>query len=168
LQLKKIAETGTTVTVGWDPVPGCEGYLFYKDGVRVSRTFDPKRKSVKFSKPYQKLRVEAVVFTVVQADDYPDSAPTFIRVAPRVAYADGGSDARYCTVNQPGVTRGADGHAIDERGATYDPNGLCENGLRSDGSAADCPTGARNIDGREICSLPTQGDPHLNTGSWLI
>jgi hypothetical protein len=100
--------------------------------------------------------------------DPPDPPPvSYIKVAPRVAYADGGSDARYCCENQPGVVRSGSGW-IDESGATYDTNGLCVNGLRSNGSPADCPTSARSIDGREYCSLPTQGDPTKQTGSWIV
>jgi hypothetical protein len=89
-------------------------------------------------------------------------------VAPRVAFKDGGSDARYCTVNQPGVVPepgGPAGHTVDESGATYDDNGLCKNGLRSDGPAV---TSAREIDGRPYCSLPTVGSATDNTGSWAI
>ena len=97
----------------------------------------------------------------------PPNPSTYIKVAPRVAYADGGSDARYCCENQPGVSRSGGGW-VDESGATYDENGLCVNGLRSNGSPADCPTSARSIDGRAYCDLPTQGDPTKNTGSWIV
>ena len=78
------------------------------------------------------------------------------------------SDARFCTVEQPGVipqTGQPPGHMIDESGATYDDNGLCKNGLRSDGPAI---TSARQIDGRPYCELPRMGDPLTNTGSWAI
>jgi hypothetical protein len=88
----------------------------------------------------------------------------YAKVAPRVAYLEGGSDARYCTVGQPGVTVHGDGSATDDV-ANYDKNGLCTDGKRSDGPAM---TGARGIDGRDYCSLPVFGDPKLNTGSWYI
>ena len=94
--------------------------------------------------------------------------PVYVRVAPRVAYKAGGSDARYCTVNQPGVRpdpTGSPGHKTDESGATYDENGLCKNGRRSDGPAV---TSALEIDGRAYCDLPRIGDPTKNTGSWAI
>jgi hypothetical protein len=95
----------------------------------------------------------------------PDPPPVvYKKVAPRVAYKAGGSDARYCCVNQPGVTR-LGGGWTDESGATYDDNGLCVNGLRSDAPAL---TSALEIDGRDYCSLPTTGDPTKNTGSWAI
>lgn len=161
MQLKKLSKsTATTLWVGWDPVPGCEGYLFYVGGKRVSRTFDPTRREAKFSADAEQkgVRVEAVVFHPIDFDEWPDAPPAFKRVAPRVAYKDGGSDARYCLEDFPNLRDDV---------ATYDVNGLCHGG-RSDGSENDCPTGAKNIDGRELCSLPTQGDPTQNTGSWLI
>lgn len=161
MQLRKVAETATTITLGWDPVPGADGYLFYADGARVSRTFDPKRKTVKFSKGPSSFVVEAVRFARVDADAYPDATPpppTYMKVAPRVAYKAGGSDARYCLRDFP---------ELRDDVATYDPNGLCLGG-RSDGSPADCPTSALEMNGREPCALPTQGDPTKNTGSWLV
>lgn len=93
--------------------------------------------------------------------DPPDPPPvqTYVKVAPRVAYKAGGSDARYCLKDFP---------SLRDDVASYDPNGLCTDGRRSDGSPADCPTSALEIDGREYCSLPTQGDPTKNTGSWKI
>jgi hypothetical protein len=98
----------------------------------------------------------------------PPPPPAYVKVAPRVAYKDTGSDARYCTVNQPGVVpdpSGGTGDTKDESGATYDSNGLCKNGVRSDGPAV---TSAREIDGRPYCSLPTMGTAENNTGSWAI
>ena len=98
----------------------------------------------------------------------PPPPPTYVKVAPRVAFKANGSDARYCTVGQPGVVpdpNAPPGHTVDEHGATYDDNGLCKNGKRSDGPAV---TSAREIDGRPYCSLPTMGDPTKNTGSWAI
>ena len=86
MELRKGAETPTTVTLGWDPVPGADGYLFYADGKRVSRTFDPKRKTVKFSKGPSSFVVEAVRFAKVDAAAYPPAPPaTYTKVAPRVA-----------------------------------------------------------------------------------
>lgn len=96
--------------------------------------------------------------------DQPD--PAVKKVAPRVAYKDGGSDARFCTdglprMNQPG--HAWDGRLYDDV-ASYDDNGLCWGG-RSDGPAV---TSAREINGRPYCSLPTMGDPTKQTGSWAI
>ena len=96
--------------------------------------------------------------------------PTFKKVAPRVAHKQDGSDARFCLGEagnlQPGVFRRPDGKYSDESGAVYtNLDGLDESGIRSDAPA---PTGAKEIDGRPICSLPTEGSPTNNTGSWLI
>lgn len=160
MQLRKVSETPTTITLGWDPVPGADGYLFYADGKRVSRTFDPKRKTVKFSKGPASFVVEAVRFAHVDSDAWPDTQPpsSFKKVAPRVAYKAGGSDARYCLRDFP---------SLRDDVASYDANGLCLGG-RTDGSPTDCPTSALELDGRDLCSLPTQGDPTKNTGSWTI
>jgi hypothetical protein len=86
----------------------------------------------------------------------PPAPPAYKKVAPRVAYKAGNSDARYCLKDFPG---GKDDVA------SYDANGLCTSGTRSDGPAV---TSALEIDGREYCSLPTFGDPKQNTGSWYI
>jgi len=171
MELRKVAETAATITLGWDPVEGADGYLFYADGKRVSRTFDPKRRTVKFSKGPSSFVVEAVRFAKVDAGAYPASPPaTYKKVAPRVAYEQDGSDARFCLVDnghlRPGVSQRSDGKFTDESGAVYtDLDGLDESGVRS---GAPAPTGAREIDNRPICSLPTEGDPQRNTGSWAI
>jgi hypothetical protein len=92
--------------------------------------------------------------------------PTYLKVAPRVAHKQNGSDARFCLVNQPGVVQRPDGKYTDESGAVYtNLDGLDESGIRSGEPA---PTGAKEIDGRPYCSLPTEGDPTKNTGSWKI
>jgi hypothetical protein len=51
VNLRILSETPTTVTVGWDPVPGAVGYDFYIDAKRVSFTHDGTKTSVKFGKP---------------------------------------------------------------------------------------------------------------------
>lgn len=40
---------GKNVLLSWTPVPGCMGYVFFRDGVRVANTWDPSRSSIKFS-----------------------------------------------------------------------------------------------------------------------
>jgi hypothetical protein len=88
----------------------------------------------------------------------------YAKVAPRMAYKDGSSDARYCCrEDQPGVVRDGTGWRDDV--AHYDSNGLCTDGKRSDGPAK---TSALEINSREYCDLPVFGDPKLNTGSWYI
>ena len=176
--LRKIAEDATTITLGWDGVPGADGYVFYSKGIRRSKTMDPSRRSVRLSKGQEPYRVEAVRLATVDYGEYPAATPppkpTYKKVAPRVAYKTDRADARYCMFNpdgslRPGVSRLPNGLYSDEV-AQYsaDGDGLELSGVRSPGSANDCPTSASNIDGREYCSLPMQGDPTQNTGSWLV
>ena len=49
LPLTIISQTSKTITFGWTPPLGIIGYVFYKDGVRVSNTFNATQSSVKFS-----------------------------------------------------------------------------------------------------------------------
>jgi hypothetical protein len=100
----------------------------------------------------------------------PPPPPAFKKVAPRVAHKQDGSDARFCLGEEgalrPGVFQRPDGKYSDESGAVYtNLDGLDESGIRSDAPA---PTGAKEINGRPYCSLPTEGDPTKNTGSWSI
>lgn len=60
LTLTVVSETNSTVTLGWQPQPGY-GYLFSADGQLVSRTNDPSRSSVKFSKQYSTYEVAVIV-----------------------------------------------------------------------------------------------------------
>lgn len=179
MEIRKIAETATSITLGWDPVPGCDGYIFYSAGVRRSKTMDPSRRSIKFSKGMEPYRVEAVRLSVIAFDEYPDPVKpppttTYKKVAPRVAYKTDRGDARYCMFEadgslRPGITRLPSG-AYQDDVAQYsaDGDGLELSGVRTGGSPADCATGSDSIDGRPYCSLPMQGDPTKNTGSWLI
>jgi hypothetical protein len=178
MQLSKIGETATTITLGWTPVAGADGYRFYSAGVLRSKTMDPSRKSVKFSKGQEPYKVEAVVLTPIDSGVYPSTPVTFKKVAPRVAYKQDGSDARYC------LWAGAEGGALRPGLSYIDPNnhsagvrdevaqysldGLCLGSERTGGKASDGIVGAKEIDGRPLCSLPMPGDPTRNTGSWLI
>ena len=96
----------------------------------------------------------------------PPPPPTYKKVAPRVANKQDGADARFCCVNQPGVVRQDDGTYMDEV-ARYDTNGLSLGG-RSPDLQVPGLVGAREMDGRDPCSLPTVGEPTKNTGSWAI
>jgi hypothetical protein len=49
LPLTKLAETASTVTLGWTPIP-CLGYVLYADGVRKSNSWDPLKASWKTNK----------------------------------------------------------------------------------------------------------------------
>lgn len=59
LELTKVAETASTITLGWTPPPGAQGYLFYAGG-RRSSTLDGSRSTVKFSKGLGPYRVQAL------------------------------------------------------------------------------------------------------------
>ena len=49
-QLRRVAQTGKTVTVSWTRQPGADGYEFLRDGVVVSRTFDRSTTTATFWK----------------------------------------------------------------------------------------------------------------------
>jgi hypothetical protein len=67
--VRKVSETASTITLGWDR-QACDGYRFYRDGVLVSRTFDPRRVSVRFSKG-SSYRVEALHVSAGISGVYP-------------------------------------------------------------------------------------------------
>lgn len=50
LPLTKLAETATTITLGWTPPPGALGYVLYLDGVRRSSSWDPGKNTWKVGK----------------------------------------------------------------------------------------------------------------------
>jgi hypothetical protein len=146
------------------------GKIGYQNGLEAARLrmkrLDPGGFNAQGTGAWDKYfaTLRTLVYDHDAAITAPAPAPTpppiepdkYAKVAPRVAYADGGSDARYCLKDFPD---------LKDDVAHYDVNGLCTDGRRSDGPAL---TGARNIDGREFCSLPTFGDPKQNTGSWYI
>lgn len=177
--IRKVSETATSITLGWDRVPGADGYRFYSAGVLRSKTMDPDRTTVKFSKGQEPYKIEAVVLDPVDSGTYPSSPPpAFKKVAPRVAYKQDGSDARYClwqTV-EGGALRpevwwvdpNNPAAGVRDEVAIYDTSGLCRGSERSDGSAADGIVGAREINNRPLCSLPMTGDAAANTGSWKL
>ena len=51
LPLTVLAQNSLKVTVGWTPPAGATGYVFSRDGKRVSSTFDPSRNQVSFGIP---------------------------------------------------------------------------------------------------------------------
>ena len=79
MKLTKKSETGTKITFTYDKPPGpVEGYLYYADGARVSRTFNPNDLEVTFGKvPSGTYAVEAVGFSSVARAEWPESSPTF-------------------------------------------------------------------------------------------
>ena len=92
LTLKKISETSTTITLGWDPPIGIGGYVFYAAGQAVSVATaylkdGTARKEVKYSKtnPGPPYIVAATCrqggILVLQTGFYPTSAPLPSNVA---------------------------------------------------------------------------------------
>jgi hypothetical protein len=67
--VRKVSETSTTVTLGWDRQAG-DGYRFYVNELPVSRTFDPSRVSVRFGKAAA-YRVEVLHVSAGISGDYP-------------------------------------------------------------------------------------------------
>lgn len=68
LALTKLSETASTITLGWTPPAGAQGYLFFA-GARRSSTLDGSRSSVRFSKGTGPYRVQAL--GVIAEGSYP-------------------------------------------------------------------------------------------------
>lgn len=74
MELRKTAETATTITFGWDPVAGASGYRFTAEKqAKPSHTWDPTRSSVRFAKGSAWYRVEAL--KVGDTGEWPTVAP---------------------------------------------------------------------------------------------
>lgn len=58
--MRLVSETATTITLGWTPPAGCQGYKFWADTVRVSSSMDGSRSSVRFAKGAARYRVQAL------------------------------------------------------------------------------------------------------------
>jgi hypothetical protein len=69
--VRKVNETASTITLGWDRQQA-DGYRFYRNGVPVSRTFDPARTSARFSKPGT-YRIEVLKVTAGISGVYPEA-----------------------------------------------------------------------------------------------
>ena len=69
--VRKVSETSTTITLGWDRQQ-TDGYRFYRNNVPVARTFDPSRTTVRFSKPGT-YRIEALNVTAGISGIYPEA-----------------------------------------------------------------------------------------------
>lgn len=48
LPLSVVAKTQLKLTVAWTPPTGTAGYVFYRDGKRVSNSWDPAKSQVTF------------------------------------------------------------------------------------------------------------------------
>lgn len=162
MNVRKIAETATSITLGWDAVPGADGYRFYSAGVLRSRTFDPSRRSVKFSKGQAPYKIEAVKLSVLDSGEYPapkppDPPPTPTRkfLAPQT-YNKGsrGQDAQYCTTGLPRDPNGIP-YEPSAPGITYN-DGLCNGGRTGDPVPGLKP--ADEMDSRGPCDPYTHND----------
>lgn len=174
MELRKKSVTATRITFEIVDAPtGTEAFAFYADGKRVSKTCKSGQREVTFSKGAAAYTVTAVSFAPITSASWPTTPPPpYVKVAPRVAYKTSRGDARYCMFNsdgslRPGVSRLPSGEYTDESGAKYaaDGDGLEVSAIRSPAPAV---TASDEIDGRPYCSLPLEGDPTKNTGSWLI
>lgn len=68
MELRKLAETTTTITLGWDQVPNAEWFLFYAKNVRVSNAPAKDKNgvaktSIKFNKGDEPYEVVAITRT---------------------------------------------------------------------------------------------------------
>lgn len=68
LNLHKVSETASTITLGWRPRSGI-GYRFFKDGKIVSHTWNSAVESTRFSKDATTYGVQ--VLRPGESDVYP-------------------------------------------------------------------------------------------------
>lgn len=153
---KKDGLLWTTVT--WEGVPGAEGYRLYSAGVRRSRTFDPSRRSARFSKGQDPYEVEAIVLTPIDRGSTaatpppPPPPPPPKRYAPMTHHVgDRDQDPRFCCKPEFGVRWDSGrGLYVDEMGATYDSD-MRLNGGRDRNRKPPMLKGAESMDGLEPC-----------------
>lgn len=74
LPLTKLSETSQTVTLGWTPPAGAQGYVFWAGGLRRSSTLDGSRSQVRFARSLAPFRVQ-VLGVVAEGDHLPPAAP---------------------------------------------------------------------------------------------
>lgn len=155
MQIRKVGETDTTITLGWDPVAGADGYRFYSAGVLRSRSMDPKRRTVKFSKGQEPYKIEAVQLTPIDTGTWPSTPPP-PQVAPRTYNKVPSADARFCVAGLPRDHRGLYVDAF----SAYDENGLDVDGGRSRDTQVPGLKPANEMDGRGAC------DPYNSFPPW--
>ena len=74
MQLTKVAETSSTITLGWDAVPDAIGYRFTAERLaKPSHTWNPEVDTVKFSKGSSWYKVEAL--SAQETGEYPPPLP---------------------------------------------------------------------------------------------
>lgn len=153
MELNKKSETATKITFTHEKPAGAEGYLYYSDGKRVSRTFNPDDLEVTFGKVDSgKYAVEAVGFTSLAKAEWPKPTPPtpskFGELLPaRLAPSKGdggtiyisptGSDSGDGSINRPFKTPhkafsvvNLTGGLILARGGTYNLSGTGEAGIQ--------------------------------------
>lgn len=81
ITLTKIAETTSTITLGWTAVPGAIGYRFTAEKqAKPAHTWNGSATQVKFSKGSAWYKVEAL--SALDTGQYPASTPTPTKVYP--------------------------------------------------------------------------------------
>lgn len=124
LALHVVSQTNSTITLGWTPQPGY-GYLFSVNGSLVSRTNDPARASVKFSKVTNGT-YEVAVIVKGATGTYPPPAP-----APQCSDSvDNDGDGLVDFPADPGCTSATDN---DETNVAPPPKPACSDGADNDG-----------------------------------
>lgn len=108
--VRLVSETSTTITLGWSPQPGY-GYLFSADGNLVSRTNDPNRDTVRFSKQYSSFDVDVIVKGA--NGHYPIVEPPPPPKAQCEDGVDNDGDGKIDFPNDPGCTVGTDNDETD-------------------------------------------------------
>lgn len=127
LEVRLMSQTATTVTLGWDPQPGF-GYLFSADGALVSRTNDPSRSTVKFSKSYSSYEVAVIVKGLTGS--YPPVEPP--PPPPPAVCANGLDDDQDGKIDYP-ADPGCSSATDDSETDPVPPPAACADGLDNDG-----------------------------------
>jgi hypothetical protein len=60
MPLTKLAETPSTLTLGWTPPVGAVGYVLYADGVRTSNSWDPQKRTWGVKNDGKTIRIVAL------------------------------------------------------------------------------------------------------------
>ena len=142
MEIRKVSETATAVTLGWDPVASAAGFRFTVDG-KISHTWDGTRTTVRVSKDADRVIVEAL--GVVDTGTWPNEqpAPRFGADLPARLPASPGPVVEVSTPTElrAALTSAAYGSIIDGRGRTFDGAGAPFEWKR----AGSVPTTVRNV-----------------------
>lgn len=116
-----VSQTDTTITLGWTPQTGY-GYLFSADGQLVSRTNDPARSTVRFSKSYSAFEIAVIVKGAI------GTYPPPVTPAQCADGADNDNDGKIDYPADPGCASASDDNEVDEP-----PAPQCSDNLDNDG-----------------------------------